>query len=97
MSWKNKLLVLGLLVLLLLLQYRLWNSFIEVRDLERRMSAQEAQLQALQVRNQSLRAEVESLRKNDDAVEARARHELGLIREGETYFQIIRPGREVDE
>lgn len=84
-------------MLLILLQVRLWRSFIEVRDLERRAITQQTQLQALQARNQALRAEVESLRKDDDAIEARARNELGLIREGETYFQLIRPGKNSDE
>ena len=84
-------------MLLILLQVRLWRSFIQVRDLERRAITQQTQLQALQARNQALRAEVESLRKDDDAIEARARNELGLIREGETYFQLIRPGKNSDE
>ncbi len=97
MSWKNRLLLLGLLVVFLLLQYRLWNSFIEVRDIERRMAVQQSQLKALQARNQALRAEVESLRRNEDAMEVRARHELGLIREGETYFQLIGPEQDRDE
>ena len=84
-------------MLLILLQVRVWRSFIQVRDLERRAITQQTQLQALQARNQALRAEVESLRKDDDAIEARARNELGLIREGETYFQLIRPGKNSDE
>lgn len=86
-----------MVTLLILLQVRVWRSFIEVRDLERRAITQQTQLQALQARNQALRAEVESLRKDDDAIEARARNELGLIREGETYFQLIRPGKNSDE
>ena len=97
MSWKLRLVLGALVVLLILLQVRLWRSFIEVRDLERRAITQQTQLQALQARNQALRAEVESLRKDDDAIEARARNELGLIREGETYFQLIRPGKNSDE
>lgn len=87
----------ALVVLLAVLQYRLWTSFIEVRALEREIAGQKVQLHALQARNQALRAEVESLRKDDDAVEARARKELGLIREGETYFQLIQPERGANE
>lgn len=97
MSWKLRLVLGALVTLLILLQVRVWRSFIEVRDLERRAITQQTQLQALQARNQALRAEVESLRKDDDAIEARARNELGLIREGETYFQLIRPGKNSDE
>jgi len=97
LSWKLRLVLGALVTLLILLQVRVWRSFIEVRDLERRAITQQTQLQALQARNQALRAEVESLRKDDDAIEARARNELGLIREGETYFQLIRPGKNSDE
>lgn len=89
MQWRNRLLLVGLLVLLALLQYRLWLSYIEMRNLEQQIGSQQEQLDALVARNQALRAEVESLRREDDAIEARARKELGLIREGETYFQLL--------
>ena len=89
MQWRNKLLLAALLVLFALLQYRLWLSYIEMNYLEQQIASQQEQLDALVARNQSLRAEVESLRKEDDAIEARARKELGLIREGETYFQLL--------
>ena len=92
MQWRNKLLLAALLVLFALLQYRLWLSYIEMNYLEQQIASQQEQLDALVARNQSLRAEVESLRKEDDAIEARARKELGLIREGETYFQLLPPG-----
>jgi len=88
-QWRNKLLLAALLVLFALLQYRLWLSYIEMNYLEQQIALQQEQLDALVARNQSLRAEVESLRKEDDAIEARARKELGLIREGETYFQLL--------
>jgi len=91
-QWRNKLLLAALLVLFALLQYRLWLSYIEMNYLEQQIASQQEQLDALVARNQSLRAEVESLRKEDDAIEARARKELGLIREGETYFQLLPPG-----
>ena len=94
MSGKARLLIGVLMVLLILLQYRLWvgkGSLAEVRALERQLAEQQARITALEARNQALRAEVESLRKDDDAIEARARSELGLIRDGETYFQLIHP------
>ncbi len=94
MSGKARLLIGVLLVLLVLLQYRLWvgkGSLAEVRALERQLAEQQARITALEARNRALRAEVESLRKDDDAIEARARSELGLIRDGETYFQLIHP------
>ena len=83
--------LLALVLILGLLQYRVWVSYIEMRHLKQRIYSQQEQLNALIARNHSLQAEVESLRKDDDAIEARARKELGLIREGETYFQLLRP------
>ena len=89
-----------LVVLLLALQYRLWvgeGSLAEVRALKRQLARQQAELAGLQQRNEALRAEVQSLKQDDAAIEARARGELGMIREGETYFQLIRPGKAEDE
>lgn len=80
-----------MIALLALLQYRLWFSFIEMKHLKQQIGNQQNQLDALLARNRALRADVESLRKDDDAIEARARKELGLIKEGETYFQLLRP------
>jgi len=80
-----------MIALLALLQYRLWFSFIEMKHLKQQIGNQQNQLDALLARNRALRADVESLRKDDAAIEARARQELGLIKEGETYFQLLRP------
>lgn len=89
------LLLLGALLLLLAaLQYRLWvgqGSLAEVANLKQQIVEQEAELALLQERNQRLLAEVKSLKKGLDAVEARARSELGMIREGETFYQVIEP------
>lgn len=97
MRWRIRILLMVMVVLLALLQYRLWFSFIEMKHLKQQISGQQTQLDALQARNQALRVEVESLRKDDDAIEARARKELGLIQDGETYFQLLRPERGNDE
>ncbi len=99
MSWPLRWLFLVLLLLFLGLQYRLWfgpGSLAEVYRLERELAEQRRQTAALQARNEALRAEVESLRHDDDAMEARAREQLGLIREGETYFQLL-DGEDADE
>lgn len=87
-----RILIAILLVLLLTLQYRYWfgeGSFRDIRSLESRVTAQEAENERLEARNQELRAEVEDLRDRLDAVEERARSELGLIKEGEEFFQIV--------
>lgn len=83
-----------LLVLLLVLQYRLWfadGSLAEVHRLERQVERQRAQNQALRERNRALAAEVRDLKSGLDAVEARARSELGMVGEGETFYQVLEP------
>lgn len=92
MHWKFKLIIGVLVVLILAANYRLWvgeGSFAEVRSLKQQIKSQRQQLAQLEARNEALRAEVDGLKTDDDALESRARGELGLIRDGETYFQII--------
>lgn len=83
-------LVLGLL--LVVLQYRLWvgdGSLAELRDLRERIVETEEELAQLQSRNNALAAEVEDLRTGLDAIEERARSELGMIQSGEVFLQIV--------
>ena len=86
-----------LIALFLGLQYRLWvgeGSMAEVSMLRQQLAEQGVELDDLRERNAALRAEVEDLKRGLGAIEARARSELGMIREGETYFQLVRPARE---
>ncbi len=81
-----------LIVLLLLLQYRLWvgeGSLAEVHALRKEVQAQKAELDTMQQRNNALRAEVQDLKKGLDAIEERSRSELGMIRENEEFYQIV--------
>lgn len=100
MSWKLQL-VFALLVLLLLgLQFRLWvgeGSLAEVSTLRQQLATQRVELKDLEERNATLRAEVDDLKKGLAAIEARARSELGLIRQDETYFQLLPPDDTTDE
>ncbi len=86
--------LLGLLiVLLLLLQYRLWfgdGSIQEVWRLNKQADQTKAELQRLRSRNQALEAEVADLKSGLDAIEERARSELGMIDEDETFYQFVR-------
>ena len=85
----------AVLVLLLgWLQYRLWvgdGSLAEVSALRDEIAAQEQEIQRLRARNRTLEAEVRDLRTGEDALEERARSELGMIREGEIFLQVIEP------
>lgn len=89
-----RILILVLLLLLGGLQYRLWvgeGSLAEVTALRREIEAQKAEIEKLQARNRRLQAEVEDLRQGLDALEERARSELGMIKEGELFLQLIEP------
>ncbi len=100
MSWRLQLIFALLLVVLLALQFRLWvgeGSLAEVSTLKRQLATQRDALSDLQERNATLQAEVDDLKQGVAAIEARARSELGLIREGETYFQLLEPENNADE
>lgn len=81
-----------LLVLLVTLQYRLWvgkGSLAEVHNLQQEIGQLEKELVNLRERNRALQAEVEDLRSGVSAIEERARSELGMIKQGEIFYQVI--------
>jgi len=83
-----------LLVLLIFLQSRLWwgpGSMQEVRALRAQVQAQAADNERLQKRNALLEAEVADLKNGTHAIEAHARSELGLIKPGEVFYQVVPP------
>lgn len=78
--------------LVLILQYQLWigeGSLAELRRLETRVEAQEQENERLRERNETLETEVVDLKQGLDAVEERARSDLGMIREDETFYRVI--------
>ena len=81
-----------LIALLALVQFRLWvgdESLAEVWRLRQAIVSQTSENALLSSRNQRLEADVRDLKNGLEAVEERARLELGMIRKGEIYFQII--------
>ena len=87
-----KLIALILLMLLAMLQYGVWlgdGGIPEVLELQREVEQVTDDVMQLRERNQSLGAEVADLKTGLDAIEERARSELGMIRSGETYYQLI--------
>lgn len=78
-----------LLLLLGGLQYRLWvgdGSFAQVSELKQQIADQNGENKRLLERNEILEAEVVELKKGMETVEERARHELGMVKQGETLF-----------
>lgn len=90
-----KAILIVLVVLLLLAQIRLWHDVREIRDLRSLVEQQLEQNRRLDNRNEALAAEVDDLRAGLQAIEERARSELGLIREGEQFFIVVDP-EEID-
>jgi cell division protein FtsB len=85
-------LLLILLALFLLLQYRLWISDEGMREMWRLRELVNEQAERnieLEQRNAVLEAEVRDLRHGREAVEERARSDLGMIQEQETFYQIV--------
>jgi cell division protein FtsB len=87
-----RLLAIALTGLILLIQYPLWlgkGGLLRVWEMERLIESQRATNGGLQVRNAALDAEVRDLKQGLEAVEERARNELGMIRRDEIFFQVL--------
>ena len=87
-------LILILVALLIGTQYKLWvgrGSLAEVRELEQAVARQREENARLAERNAALEAEVADLKQGLEAVEERARSELGMIKDDEEFHQIVEP------
>ncbi len=87
-----KIIAFVLLVLLIWLQYKIWlqdGGLPEVMQLQQEIETVKTEVQKLQERNSSLDAEVKDLKKGLRAIEERARSEMGMIKKGEIYYQVI--------
>lgn len=90
-----RLLLLVLVLLVGLIQYPLWidrGGWFSVWDMQAQVADQRMINEGLIARNMALAAEVEDLRSGTEASEERARHELGMMRQGEVFVQVLPPG-----
>lgn len=81
-----------LIALLLLLQYPLWlgkGSWLKVWEMGNQVEAQKQTNEQTQKRNAALDAEVRDLKSGTDAIEERARNELGMVKQREIFFQVV--------
>lgn len=79
-------------MLLVLLQYKIWlgeGGIPRILQLQEEVDTVQTQVDKLKERNQALDAEVQDLKKGLDAIEERARSELGMIGQDEVYYQVI--------
>lgn len=87
-----KSIVILLLLLLVYLQYRLWfgdGNLPDVIQLGNEVEQQREENIRLRERNDVLDAEVRDLQQGLDAIEERAREDLGMVKDGETFYQIV--------
>jgi cell division protein FtsB len=81
-----------LITLIALMQYPLWlgkGSWLRVWDLDRQLKAQKGTNQNLQLRNAAIEADVRDLKQGFEAVEERARYELGMVKSDEVFFHVV--------
>ena len=79
-------------VLIVLIQYPLWlgkGGWLRAWDMNRQLEVQHAKNKQLEARNTGLAAEVRDLKQGTEAIEERARYELGMIRPDEVFYQIV--------
>ena len=78
--------------LLVLIQYPLWlgkGGWLRVWDMQHQVDIAHAKVQELKERNTKLASEVSDLKEGTDAVEERARFELGMLKKGEVFIQVL--------
>ena len=83
-----------LALLVVALQYPLWvgkGGWMRVWELERHLAQQHEGNARLKARNDALEAEVRDLKEGNEAIEERARMELGMIKRDETFYQVVKP------
>ena len=86
-----RLLTVVLLVFIGLIQYPLWlgkGGWLRVWEYDRQLEQQKEVTKGLEIRNAGLDAEVRDLKQGYDAIEERARFDLGMIRQDESFIQI---------
>ena len=84
--------MLALVALVALIQYPLWlgkGGWLRVHAVDQQIAAQREKNTRLKVRNEALDAEVRDLKQGLDAIEERARSELGMVRQDEIFFQVL--------
>ena len=85
-------LTLSLAALVILIQYPLWlgkGGWLRVWEVDQQIQAQRVTNEKLRARNAALDAEVRDLKQGVEAIEERARSELGMVRQDEVFFQVL--------
>ena len=84
--------VIFLLLALIGLQYKLWlgdGSVLQWFRLENKLAVQEQENKKLAARNHAIEADIMELKSGEQSLEEQARYELGMVKEGEVYYQFV--------
>lgn len=82
-----------LVLLLVFLQYHLWfegSGIIDMLRMKKQLALQSQENEKLKKRNEKLIKQVQYLQANNEALESRARGELGMVKKGETFYQVVK-------
>jgi cell division protein FtsB len=74
------------------IQYKLWlgdGGIFQTKGLEKRIAEQTKENQRIATRNKGIEADIAELKSGEQALEEQARYELGMVKEGETYYQVL--------
>ena len=87
-----KILPILFIALIIFIQYKLWfdaSGILAMQQLKKQLASRSAENDQLKLRNDQLVQQIQHLQSNQDAIESRARQELGMIKKGETFYQIV--------
>lgn len=87
-----RIVVICLMLMFVGLQYKLWlgeDSFFQWVHLDKKLDHQLAENKKLLARNQAIEADIVELKSGDQALEERARFDLGMVKQEETYYQFV--------
>ena len=76
----------------ILLQYQLWfvpGGIVSVWHLKKSVAQQQQKNQLLQTKNKVLAADIKDLKNGNQAIEEKARSELGMVKKGEVFYQVV--------
>lgn len=81
-----------LFIILLFMQYRLWfdaGGLRQIWQMKKQLAVARSENEQIKQGNQALMLQIHQLHQNQDAIESRARHELGMVKKGETFYQLV--------
>lgn len=87
-----RLIIICLIIMLIGLQYKLWigeDSLLQWVQLDKKLETQQVENKRLLARNQAIEADIVELKSGDQALEERARFDLGMVKQDETYYQFV--------